>query len=262
LGMTSRPPSQPRPPFAACNRPRSDHQCEDADARSARAPSHAPGLEHACFVAGKRGAVANSWLAPYAAPQRREAARASLEGMFLVKAPRGFAAERETMIGRKFGRLTTIAQRPSSGGKRRLQCLCDCGQETTTFAWKLLAGKTRSCGCLKIEQLNTRQGHELHGMRGSPEYAVWVRLKSLCYNPRTRGYAKVGGAGIKIAPDWEQSFSAFFDAVGPRPSRRHELMRYDETGDFSAENCRWVLIRKARHAEEVRGPLPADLDES
>jgi hypothetical protein len=150
------------------------------------------------------------------------------------------------VIGSRFGRLTVTGAAPSSGGKRRWVCTCDCGNVATTFAWKLLAGRTRSCGCLKIEELNTRQGHELHGMRNSPEYAVWTRLKSICYNYRVREFGKYGALGVQLAPEWKNSFRAFFNDLGPRPSPFHKLLRYNDEGNFAPGNCRWVLVRRTK----------------
>jgi hypothetical protein len=150
------------------------------------------------------------------------------------------------MIGTRFGRLSITGLAPSSGGKRRWQCICDCGKVTTPFAWKLLAGKARSCGCLKVEELNTRQGHELHGMRGSAEYRLWARLKTICHDPNSRSFAGYGGQGVRVDPRWFSSFSAFYEDVGPRPSPDHRLVRYDDTGDFAPANCRWVRLPRPR----------------
>jgi hypothetical protein len=155
------------------------------------------------------------------------------------------------LIGSRFGRLTVTDAAPSSGGKRRWVCSCDCGNVATTFAWKLLAGRSRSCGCLKIEQLNTRQGHELHGMRNSPEYALWTRLKSICYNPRVREFWKYGALGVQLAPEWKHSFSAFYRDVGPRPSPFHKLLRYNDDGNFAPGNCRWVLVRRMKTKKDT-----------
>jgi len=56
---------------------------------------------------------------------------------------------------KKYGRLTVIKEyktRTKSGrSQRRFLCLCDCGKETDVEKGKILAGITKSCGCLREE---------------------------------------------------------------------------------------------------------------
>jgi hypothetical protein len=161
------------------------------------------------------------------------------------------------MIGRRFTRLTVVAPAPSSGTKRRWQCSCECGGQTTAYQWSLLAGRSRSCGCLKAEELNRRQGHEVHGMHSTPEYRVWADLKSRCFNPKHQEYPKYGGAGITMCDEWKESFSAFYRDMGSRPSASHVLRRYDERQPFCAANCRWIrtLTRSVREADRSTNSL-------
>ncbi len=164
------------------------------------------------------------------------------------------AQTEEMMIGRKFERLTVIGSAPSVGTKRRWHCRCDCGGETTAFQWSLLAGRSRSCGCLKSEQLNKRQNHELHGMHRTPEYSTWKQMKSKCYNVNHAEYAKFGGKGASVCDDWRQSFAAFLRDMGARPSLGYTLVRIDDEKPFCAANCRWMktrsrVPRSQRHGE-------------
>ncbi len=144
------------------------------------------------------------------------------------------------MIGLKFERLTVVAQAPSSGTKRRWRCVCECGGETTAFQWSLLAGRSRSCGCLKAEELNKRQNHEIHGMHKSPEYRAWKLMKSRCYDANFPEYPMYGGKGATVCDEWRKSFTAFFQDVGARPSPQHRLIRIDDRQPFCASNTRWL----------------------
>lgn len=62
-----------------------------------------------------------------------------------------------TPIGQKFGRLMVIDDAPwyeSPSGKsraRRVLCRCDCGNEIIVKLPSLKNGKTKSCGCLKLD---------------------------------------------------------------------------------------------------------------
>ena len=162
------------------------------------------------------------------------------------------------MIGQKFGRLTVVAQAPSSGTKRRWQCTCECGGQTTAFQWSLRAGRSRSCGCLKSEELNRRQGHEVHGLRDTPEYTAWSLMKSRCYNRNHQEYTAYGGTGATVCDEWKQSFAVFFRDVGPRPSPQHRLVRIDEEQPFCAWNTRWLKVR-SRIPRRERLELRTDL---
>ena len=64
------------------------------------------------------------------------------------------------ITGQKFGRLTAI-RRDGLGDcwQAKWLCRCDCGNVVSVFKCNLTTGKTRSCGCLKKEQLKNRN-HE------------------------------------------------------------------------------------------------------
>lgn len=63
--------------------------------------------------------------------------------------------KRNNLLGRKFGRLTVIAEAEpriyESGRKIRWKCLCECGNYVIVDGSNLCTGHTRSCGCLLIE---------------------------------------------------------------------------------------------------------------
>lgn len=53
------------------------------------------------------------------------------------------------IIGKKFGYLTVIGKEPSVKGKRRkVKCLCKCGNVHICTVDKLTTGHTMSCGCM------------------------------------------------------------------------------------------------------------------
>jgi hypothetical protein len=162
------------------------------------------------------------------------------------------------MIGEKLGRLTVVGAAPSAGSKRRWHCSCDCGGETIAFQWSLRAGRSRSCGCLKAEELNKRQDHELHGMHASPEYRAWKLMKTRCYNPRFPEYPTYGGRGATVCEEWKTSFTAFLRDVGPRPSQQHRLVRIDDQQSFCPGNAHWLKTRSRvpkHRRHEVRRDL-------
>jgi len=121
-------------------------------------------------------------------------------------------------------------------------CVCECGQSTTVNGRDLQRGHTKSCGCLKREPVPAAvQASTKHGKRHTPEYNAWRSMKKRCLLSSSRSYARYGGRGISIDPQWMGSFDAFYRDVGPRPSPDHSLDRMDNNKGYSAQNCRWAL---------------------
>jgi len=178
-------------------------------------------------------------------PRSSSCGRSSIGTSFnLVSTP----METQSMLGRVFTRLTVISEAPRANRKRRWHCSCSCGGTTTAYHWSLLAGRSRSCGCLKSEELNKWQAERLHGKCDTPEYKIWTLMKRRCFDAKYRGYPKYGGRGIIVCDEWRNSFMAFRRDVGPQPSPYHTLERVDEDKAFCPSNCRWLKTRarKAR----------------
>jgi hypothetical protein len=55
----------------------------------------------------------------------------------------------ELFVGQKFGKLLIIevVRERATDGRKKVKCLCDCGQETIKIFSLLSQGKTTSCGC-------------------------------------------------------------------------------------------------------------------
>lgn len=68
--------------------------------------------------------------------------------------------DRDSLIGKKFGRLTVVSyagdEHIGSDNNTRWVCMCDCGKETIVGRGKLKSGHTKSCGCLVSEKARSR----------------------------------------------------------------------------------------------------------
>jgi hypothetical protein len=139
--------------------------------------------------------------------------------------------------GQRFGRLTVLGFASHIDGRRAVKLKCDCG---TVCVKKLIvltkSNATRSCGCLKIEELVARS--RTHGMSKTPTYGVWTDMRKRCENPASKSYPDYGERGIKVCKRWLK-FENFLSDMGKRPSPRHEITRKDNDGGYEPSNCRW-----------------------
>lgn len=66
-------------------------------------------------------------------------------------------------------------------------------------------------------------------------------MKDRCTNPNNDFYDDYGGRGIRVCDRWLQSFEAFLEDVGERPSPKHQLDRFpDNDGNYEPGNVRWA----------------------
>lgn len=152
-----------------------------------------------------------------------------------------------------FGRLTAlkISTEPMKGSSSSTPwvCRCECGTEKVIRAIHLTNGSTLSCGCLirqKTSERSLTHGHKRNGVR-SPTYAVWSSIMTRCTNPKTANWNDYGGRGITVCERWRNSFEAFLEDVGERPSKDHSIDRKDVNGNYEPGNVRW-----ATRAEQCR----------
>lgn len=69
-------------------------------------------------------------------------------------------------------------------------------------------------------------------------------MKQRCCNPSDKSFRFYGGRGIKICERWRESYSAFLEDMGRKPSGLHTLDRTDVDGDYEPANCCWSEMQQ------------------
>jgi len=144
--------------------------------------------------------------------------------------------KRLDLTGQRFGRLVVIGEAPdyiAPAGQHhsRWRCQCDCGLEVVKKTTSLLG-----------RRLKKRCGHSCGtpgGRTNHPLYGIWRGMISRCTQPCVPCFPRYGGRGIEVCPEWSNSFEQFCLDMGPRPTLRHQVERYDNDGPYASWNCGW-----------------------
>ena len=76
---------------------------------------------------------------------------------FRVKRKNSGPRNTSDITGQRFGRLIALKDVGSEKGRRIWEFLCDCGKKIKKPAHYAISGKTKSCGCLKIDSLQANK---------------------------------------------------------------------------------------------------------
>ena len=146
--------------------------------------------------------------------------------------------------GDRHGRLTILTFLGADSRHPSVRCQCDCGTIFEPHWGNVKKGVTKSCGCLRVEQLVNRS--TTHGLSRSAEFSIWADMIARCSTLTNRSYARYGGRGITVCAQWLDSFEQFYADMGPRPSPRHSIDRIENDGHYESTNCRWATAQTQR----------------
>ena len=151
----------------------------------------------------------------------------------------------ESLIGKKFGKLTVLDKSKISG---KVICKCDCGNVVEVFKGNLLKGNhTTSCGCA-IKEIVSKVNF-IHGGTRTKLYYVYYAMKNRCYREKDINYKNYGGKGITVCEEWLlpnglgfKNFKEWAYNNGYFEAERGKctLERIDYNKNYCPENCKFI----------------------
>lgn len=151
------------------------------------------------------------------------------------------------LSGLRVGFLTVTTYAGSNGKKSLWHTLCLCGATPVHAASELEKWRKRganpSCGCQRKKSIGASQ--TTHGMSNHKAFAVWRSMLDRCRLPTHQAWARYGGRGIEVCPEWQGSFAKFWADMGPTYREGLTLERRDNNAGYRPTNCCWTS-RKAQ----------------
>lgn len=94
------------------------------------------------------------------------------------------------ITGQRFGRLLVIDRYFNDASVKTVwRCICDCGNTVYTAGNHLREGKTKSCGCFRLDFLKSRSGTSAANWKGGKKlHQGYVYIRCVEHPAANKGY--------------------------------------------------------------------------
>lgn len=164
------------------------------------------------------------------------------------------------LTGQRFGRWMVLSEAATKNNY--VECVCDCGNNRLVFKGTLKNGRSKSCGCLRIDIV------EKHGMYQERFYNIWKNMRRRTDSHYATGYKNYGARGIRVCERWQifknfkadmyESYIAHASVFGEKNTT---IDRKNNDDHYCPDNCRWItrqeqqLNKQDTARYDVRGEL-------
>lgn len=149
----------------------------------------------------------------------------------------------QSLKGKRFDRLVVVRDENDDGSimgpshARRAIVRCDCGMVFDANLRSVRRGRTRSCGCLRLDAITK------HGLSSHPLYQVHSAMNQRCSDRNPKVWSTYGGRGITVCKAWRgksgvANFIKWCEANGYEHGL--DIDRKDNDKGYSPSNCRFV----------------------
>lgn len=151
------------------------------------------------------------------------------------------AIRQTTHEGEEYSRWRVLGRDFIVNRNANVVAQCQCGCVAAVKIADLLAGRSKSCGCLAIE-VNTKHGEgSCRRNEQSRLFNCWRNMKQRCTNPRRKDYRWYGAKGVQVCGEWAEDFAKFKEwAIEAGYQEDLTLDRVDASRDYEPDNCRWI----------------------
>lgn len=141
---------------------------------------------------------------------------------FKARIYRANMSDKNTILGKRFGRLLVIKEIARKGKERQFLCKCDCNKIIPVLMLSLKSGNTKSCGCLKRDAAQSKV-KDLVGQRFG-RLVVRERSydKSYNYNAFWLCDCDCGETRVVSSPDLKNGVAEYCRAKCPLKPKRQK----------------------------------------
>lgn len=165
-----------------------------------------------------------------------------------IKALQDYAKKRRLNLkDKRFGRLFGVCFYKIVNRRSYWLFDCDCGKRIIRSGRDVNMARTRSCGCLRIE--NTAKMNSTHKMSKERFYKIWHGILKRCNNKKHKSYHIYGGKGIKCF--WksfeefkQEMYDSYLIHIKKFGEKNTTIDRINNDKGYFKKNCKWATKKE------------------